>query len=68
MRSIPGTFNAYFMHVHLSHNFSHPEVQIRTILSYLDTNNVKVPNGGDLTPRRWLHLGMAFGMHGESLY
>ena len=44
--------------------FIHRKGQVRTILSYLDTNVVTVPNGGHLTPRRWLQLGIDFGMHG----
>ncbi|KAF8508294.1 alpha/beta-hydrolase [Gautieria morchelliformis] len=38
--------------------------RVRTILAHLDTNVVMLPNGGHLTPRRWLELGIDFGMHG----
>jgi len=38
--------------------------QVRKILAYLDSNVVFLPNGGRLTPSRWQHLGMRFGMHG----
>ncbi|KAF8589754.1 alpha/beta-hydrolase [Ramaria rubella] len=38
--------------------------RVRAILAHLDTHAVTVPNGGNLTPRRWLHLGLEFGGHG----
>ncbi|KAF9218570.1 alpha/beta-hydrolase [Gyrodon lividus] len=39
-------------------------VRVRQILRYLDDNHVETPNGGHLTPRRFLQLGLDFGMHG----
>ncbi|KAH7929089.1 hypothetical protein BV22DRAFT_1102664 [Leucogyrophana mollusca] len=38
--------------------------RVRKILSHLDGNHVELPNGGQLTPSRWLQLGFDFGMHG----
>ncbi|KAH9485732.1 Proline iminopeptidase aneH [Psilocybe cubensis] len=38
--------------------------RIRDILAYLDSTEVILPNGGQLTPRRWQQLGINFGMHG----
>lgn len=40
--------------------------RVRGILKYLEKEDVRVPNGGRLTPRRFLGLGLAFGGHGES--
>ena len=40
--------------------------RIRTILTYLDENKVTLPNGGPLSPSRFLQLGMKFGMEGAS--
>ncbi|KAF8918203.1 alpha/beta-hydrolase [Mucidula mucida] len=37
--------------------------RVRDIMSYLEANEVKVTNGGRLSPNRWQHLGMDFGMH-----
>ncbi|KAG2141327.1 alpha/beta-hydrolase [Suillus clintonianus] len=37
---------------------------VRRILSFLASNNVVLPNGGNLTVSRWLQLGMQFGSHG----
>ncbi|KAF9032536.1 alpha/beta-hydrolase [Hymenopellis radicata] len=39
---------------------------VRDIMSYLEANEVKVTNGGRLSPNRWQHLGMDFGMHSTS--
>jgi hypothetical protein len=38
--------------------------RVRNILSHLDSKQVILPNGGRLTPSRFLQLGMSFGMHG----
>ncbi|KAJ7772017.1 alpha/beta-hydrolase [Mycena maculata] len=38
--------------------------RVRDILAYLETNNVILPNGGQLTVNRWLHLGIQFGATG----
>jgi len=38
--------------------------RVREILKYLDSNNVTLPNGGQLTVRRWQQLGVDFGMRG----
>ncbi|KAJ7048675.1 alpha/beta-hydrolase [Mycena amicta] len=38
--------------------------RVRQILNYLDSNKVRLPNGGLLSPSRWLQLGIDFGMHG----
>ncbi|RPA82990.1 alpha/beta-hydrolase [Ascobolus immersus RN42] len=35
--------------------------RIHKILSYLSSNDIKTPNGGNLTPRRFLALGLEFG-------
>ncbi|KNZ80616.1 Proline iminopeptidase, partial [Termitomyces sp. J132] len=35
--------------------------RVRDILAYLDKNSVILPNGGKLTPNRFLQLGIAFG-------
>ncbi len=37
-------------------------------MSYLEANEVKVTNGGRLSPNRWQHLGMDFGMHSTLSY
>jgi pimeloyl-ACP methyl ester carboxylesterase len=36
----------------------------RKIVDYLRDNEVRLPDGGTLTPARWLELGIEFGMHG----
>ncbi|CAG8627171.1 10163_t:CDS:2 [Paraglomus brasilianum] len=38
--------------------------RVRTILRYLSTNTIILPDGGFLTPRRFRQLGIAFGEHG----
>ncbi|CUS07215.1 unnamed protein product [Tuber aestivum] len=38
--------------------------RVKNILRYLKGEEVRVPNGGRLTPRRFLGLGLAFGAHG----
>ncbi|KAJ7605959.1 alpha/beta-hydrolase [Mycena polygramma] len=38
--------------------------RVRKILQHLDSNKVLLPNGGHLSPGRWLQLGIDFGMHG----
>ncbi|KAJ7756044.1 alpha/beta-hydrolase [Mycena maculata] len=38
--------------------------RVRQILQHLDTNRVLLPNGGNMSPQRWLQLGIDFGMHG----
>lgn len=38
--------------------------RVKEILAYLSKNELLLPNGGRLTPNRWLQLGIAFGMHG----
>ncbi|PBK73997.1 alpha/beta-hydrolase [Armillaria solidipes] len=38
--------------------------RVRNIVSYLEENEVQVSNGGRLSPNRFQHLGMDFGMHG----
>ncbi|TFK74655.1 alpha/beta-hydrolase [Pluteus cervinus] len=38
--------------------------RVREIMSYLQKNDVRLPNGGKLTPSRWQQLGIAFGGSG----
>ncbi|THH07987.1 hypothetical protein EW145_g3015 [Phellinidium pouzarii] len=38
--------------------------RVRDILTYLDSTEVVLPNGGRLSPSRWLQLGIKFGMTG----
>ncbi|KAF8892289.1 alpha/beta-hydrolase [Infundibulicybe gibba] len=38
--------------------------RVHDILTYLEAHDVRLPNGGKLTPSRFQQLGMAFGMHG----
>ncbi|EPQ56337.1 alpha/beta-hydrolase [Gloeophyllum trabeum ATCC 11539] len=38
--------------------------RVRDILSYLEQNEVSLPNGGRLTSSRWQQLGIDFGMSG----
>ncbi|PWW74197.1 alpha/beta-hydrolase [Tuber magnatum] len=38
--------------------------RVKNILKYLAKEDVRVPNGGRLTPRRFLGLGLSFGGHG----
>ncbi|KAF8166850.1 alpha/beta-hydrolase [Pholiota molesta] len=38
--------------------------RVREILRHLDVNKVVLPNGGNLSANRFLHLGLNFGMHG----
>ncbi|KAF8900263.1 alpha/beta-hydrolase [Gymnopilus junonius] len=38
--------------------------RVRDILRHLDSNQVVLPNGGYLSPTRFLQLGLEFGMHG----
>ena len=40
-------------------------VRIRKILEHLDRHDVTLPNGGRLSPSRFLQLGMKFGMEGK---
>ncbi|KAJ7503070.1 alpha/beta-hydrolase [Mycena galericulata] len=35
--------------------------RVRDIVAYLEANEVILPNGGQLTVNRWLHLGIRFG-------
>ncbi|EJD03345.1 alpha/beta-hydrolase [Fomitiporia mediterranea MF3/22] len=37
-------------------------MRVRNILSYLESNEVTLPNGGRLSVNRWLQLGIKFGM------
>ena len=39
--------------------------QVRDIVAYLEHHQVILPNGGHLTPGRWQHLGIDFGMSGQ---
>jgi len=39
--------------------------QVRDIVAYLEHHHVILPNGGHLTPGRWQHLGIDFGMSGQ---
>lgn len=41
--------------------------RVRTILKHLSSKEVSLPNGGHLTPRRFLQLGLAFGGTGMSI-
>lgn len=41
--------------------------RVREILKYLSLNKVILPNGGHLTPRRFLQLGLNFGGTGKFL-
>ncbi|KAG6842433.1 hypothetical protein C0991_007563 [Blastosporella zonata] len=38
--------------------------RVRDILAYLECHQVKLPNGGNLTPSRFLQLGLKFGNAG----
>ncbi|TFK51612.1 alpha/beta-hydrolase [Heliocybe sulcata] len=38
--------------------------RVRDLLTYLEENEVLLPNGGRLTPRRWQQLGLDLGMSG----
>ncbi|KAF8079011.1 alpha/beta-hydrolase [Lyophyllum atratum] len=38
--------------------------RVRDILAFLDVNQVSLPNGGNLSPNRFLHLGISLGMQG----
>ncbi|KAG6919040.1 hypothetical protein DXG01_009750 [Tephrocybe rancida] len=38
--------------------------RVRDILAYIDANRVTLPNGGTLTPSRFLQLGLKFGGSG----
>ncbi|KAF8911649.1 alpha/beta-hydrolase [Gymnopilus junonius] len=38
--------------------------RVRNILAHLESKPVALPNGGRLTPNRFLQLGTAFGAHG----
>ncbi|CAK5277288.1 unnamed protein product [Mycena citricolor] len=38
--------------------------RVRDILSYLESNDVRLPNGGRLSVSRWLQLGIQFGATG----
>lgn len=38
--------------------------RVRAITRYLDQHSVSTPNGGDLTSRRFLQIGLDLGMHG----
>ncbi|PPR06871.1 hypothetical protein CVT26_003995 [Gymnopilus dilepis] len=38
--------------------------RVRNILAHLDAKSVTLPNGGRLTPNRFLQLGQHFGFHG----
>ena len=40
-------------------------LQIRMILTYLESERVILPNGGRLSPSRFQQLGLDFGMHGK---
>lgn len=35
-------------------------------MSFLERNDVRLPNNGHLTPSRWQQLGIDFGMRGKS--
>jgi hypothetical protein len=41
--------------------------KVRTIVAYLESNQVTLPNGGHLTPSRWQQLGISFGFHGGKI-
>ena len=45
-------------------------LKVRTIVAYLESNQITLPSGGLLTPSRLQQLGMSFGLHGRiiSLY
>ncbi|KAI1922412.1 hypothetical protein LOZ58_006124 [Ophidiomyces ophidiicola] len=44
--------------------FPEDEERVTAILTHLENNDVKVPDGGALTPERFLSLGILFGMRG----
>lgn len=44
--------------------YPHDIARIRKILAFLDEHDVTLPNGGRLSPNRFLQLGIRFG--GES--
>ena len=67
MRNIHKTSSAY---VYFGMRFKHREfisTQVRTIMKFLESNDVTLPNGGRLTVSRWQQLGHEFGMQGEIL-
>ena len=41
--------------------------RIRNILAYLESAEVRTPNGGRISPNRWLQLGIKFGMKGAGV-
>ncbi|EFW21989.1 hypothetical protein D8B26_002087 [Coccidioides posadasii str. Silveira] len=44
--------------------FPEDKERVQTILRHLEQNDVKVPDGGALTPERFLSLGISLGMRG----
>ncbi|EEP76161.1 hypothetical protein UREG_01010 [Uncinocarpus reesii 1704] len=44
--------------------FPEDEERVRNILCHLEKNDVSVPDGGALTPERFLSLGISLGMRG----
>ncbi|KAL0081617.1 Alpha/Beta hydrolase protein [Phycomyces blakesleeanus] len=44
--------------------FPHDIERVRKIHAYLSQNQVRLPNGGTLSPRRFLQLGILFGVSG----
>ncbi|EIM83989.1 alpha/beta-hydrolase [Stereum hirsutum FP-91666 SS1] len=46
------------------HKYPQDVKRVRDIMSYLERNDVRLPNNGRLTPSRWQQLGIDFGMRG----
>lgn len=49
---------------HYYNKYPQDENRVRQILQYLQLNNVKLPDGGDLSVERFQQLGINFGGHG----
>jgi hypothetical protein len=56
----PSHFNRIILYIHIYN-------KVREILRHLDVNKVVLPNGGNLSANRFLHLGLDFGMHGKCI-
>ena len=59
--------NGYLTFFYDSDLLSSEHSKVRTIVAYLESNQVTLPNGGHLTPSRWQQLGISFGGHGRKI-
>ena len=64
-KNIPRISNGYLIFPYNLLSSEHSKV--RTIVAYLESNQVTLPNGGHLTPSRWQQLGISFGVHGRKI-